>query len=90
MGDVVTMEITYWPHGKNQKPMTRTEEGFVIYREVYGNGECLIHMLNPYTDLKTRRTLTKTKDVWKCSWLGDMEHQVAVAWHPLIEFRQPR
>ena len=89
-GDIVRMEISYWPHGKGQASMQRIEEGFVIYREAITNGEYHIHLSNPFSHLEVGRTLIRKGDDWKCNWLGDMEHQVAMTWRPMVEFRQSR
>ena len=85
MGDIVTMEISHWPHGRNRDPLTRKEKGFVIYQEAFSDDECHIHLLNPYTDIKkTRRTLIRKAEGWSCGWLKTVEHQVAITWKPLI------
>lgn len=86
MGDVVTMEITFWPHGKNREGICRTEKGFVVYQEAISGNECHIHLLNPFANLKTGRTLVREGKNWKCEWFGDMEHQVAVTWKPVVHF----
>jgi hypothetical protein len=87
MGDIVTMEITYWPCGQDGTVMRRTEKAFVIYQDAVADDECYIHLLNPYPG---NRTLEKKEGSWNCQWLGDTKHQVAVSWKPVVHFQQPR
>ena len=81
MLNIVTLEITFWPHGKMSPAMTLTEEALVVGRETLSMTEESIRITLAQHPLGILpHCLIKEKGKWQCEWFKDYKHDVAVCW----------
>ena len=84
IGNIVTMEITFWPHGKSREGIARTEKGLAVYQTAISGNECHVHLLNPFTK---DPVLIREGKSWRCKWMENIEHTVAVSWESFISIK---